>query len=102
MRDTPNTPPLTLTRARHIALKNGLHYPYTGNVHDAGGASTYCAQCNRRLIERDWYELGAWNLDETGACGNCGADCAGVFDGRPGEWGRRRQAVRLKDFARAL
>ena len=99
MRDIPNTPPQTLTRARQIALKNGLHYPYTGNVHDPAGASTYCSRCNRRLIERDWYELGVWNLDESAACANCGTVCDGVFDGPPGDWGRKRQAVRLKDFA---
>ena len=99
MLDTPNTPPMTLIRARQIALKNGLHYPYTGNIHDPSGASTYCAQCNRRLIERDWYELGAWNLDESGACNNCGAPCTGVFDGPPGDWGRKRQPVRLADYA---
>ena len=99
MRDTPATPPATLTRARQIALKNGIHYPYTGNVHDPAGASTYCANCDRRLIERDWYELGAWKLDGAAACENCGTVCAGVFDGRPGNWGRKRQAVRLSDFA---
>ncbi len=99
MLDTPATPPMTLTRARQIALKNGLHYAYTGNVHDPSGASTYCSQCNRRLIERDWYSLGAWNLDAQGACSNCGTVFAGVLDGKPGDCGRRRQAVRLKDFA---
>src|SRR4029077_16207391 len=35
MLDTPSTPPTTLTRARAIALKNGVRYAYTGNVHDA-------------------------------------------------------------------
>ena len=99
MLDTPSTPPATLTRARQIALKNGIHYPYTGNVHDPAGASTYCSTCNRRLIERDWYELGAWKLDAGAACVNCGTVCAGVFDGQPGNWGRKRQAVRLADFA---
>ena len=99
MLDKPNTPPATLTRARQIALKNGIRYPYTGNVHDPGGGSTYCHGCDRRLVGRDWYELIAWNLDGDGRCENCGTPCAGVFDGRPGAWGRRRAPVRLKDFA---
>ena len=34
MQDVPPTPAATLTRARDIALKAGLHYVYTGNVHD--------------------------------------------------------------------
>jgi len=39
MTDLPPTPAATLSRARQIALKNGLHYVYTGNVHDHGGRS---------------------------------------------------------------
>src|SRR6266851_5593349 len=34
MTDVPPTPPATLTRAREIALRHGLRYVYTGNVHD--------------------------------------------------------------------
>ncbi len=37
MQDVPPTPAATLTRARDIALKAGLHYVYTGNVHDTDG-----------------------------------------------------------------
>jgi pyruvate formate lyase activating enzyme len=95
MRDKPPTPPATLTRARDIALRNGLHYVYTGNVHDPAGASTYCPSCGTRVIERDWYELGEWKLDGAGACGKCGARIVGVFDGSPGKWGRARLPVRL-------
>src|SRR6185295_14803980 len=40
MTDIPATPASTLTRARKIALDEGLHYVYTGNVHDATGGST--------------------------------------------------------------
>ena len=40
--DVPPTPPATLTRARAIALGNGLHYVYTGNVHDVAGGTTSC------------------------------------------------------------
>jgi pyruvate formate lyase activating enzyme len=94
MRDRPHTPPATLTRARQIARANGLRYVYTGNVHDPDGQSTYCHACGQLLIERDWYELGAWNLVE-GRCGSCGERCAGVFEERPGSWGSRRLPVRL-------
>src|SRR5262249_15431916 len=65
MLDRPPTPPTTLTRARRIALANGLHYVYTGNVHDPSGGSTYCPQCGTCVIERDWYQLGAWQLNDT-------------------------------------
>src|SRR5262245_41193571 len=45
MTDRPPTPPRTLTRAREIALRNGLRYVYTGNVHDRSGGTTRCTSC---------------------------------------------------------
>ncbi len=97
MLDIPRTPASTLTRARQIALKNGIRYAYTGNVHDERGGSTYCHQCGERLIGRDWYRMTAWNLLD-GRCRKCGATCAGVFEERPGDWGPQRRPVRLANF----
>jgi pyruvate formate lyase activating enzyme len=98
MLDKPPTPPSTLTMARRIAVKNGIRYAYTGNVHDEEGGSTYCQQCGSKLIGRDWYVMTAWNLTDDGRCKVCGTACAGVFDGPPGRWGAKRLPVRLKDF----
>lgn len=95
MLDKPHTPPATLTRARKIALSKGLHYVYTGNVHDTEGGSTWCPGCGMRLIERDWYELGEWNL-RGDRCSSCGCKIAGRFEGSPGVWGARRAPVRLR------
>jgi pyruvate formate lyase activating enzyme len=100
MMDIPHTPPATLSRARDIAVKNGVRYAYTGNVHDERGGSTYCHGCGQKLIGRDWYTLTAWRLERDGRCQNCGTLCAGVFEGQPGSWGRRRQPVRLANFYR--
>jgi pyruvate formate lyase activating enzyme len=94
LRDRPSTPPATLTRARGIALENGLRHVYTGNVHDPEGQSTYCHACGSLLIERDWYELRAWNLVD-GRCRACGEPCPGVFESEPGSWGVRRLPVRI-------
>jgi pyruvate formate lyase activating enzyme len=99
MTDVPRTPPETLSRARRIAIEEGLRYAYTGNVHDADGGSTYCHGCGARVIERDWYTLGAWRLSDDGRCLECGTPCAGRFDGPPGAWGAKRRPVRLGDFA---
>ncbi|HEY4594799.1 MAG TPA: AmmeMemoRadiSam system radical SAM enzyme [Thermoanaerobaculia bacterium] len=99
MLDKPRTPASTLTRARRIALANGLRYAYTGNVHDEDGGSTACHVCGERLIGRDWFELTAWNLTPDGACASCGTPCAGRFQAAPGTWGSRRLPVRLRDFA---
>ena len=99
MRDKPDTPRETLAMARQIALKNGVRYAYTGNVHDKARQSTYCHNCGQRLIGRDWYELSQWNLTGHGACTACGTRCAGVFEDQPGVWGRKRAPIKLKDFA---
>jgi pyruvate formate lyase activating enzyme len=99
LRDRPPTPGTTLSRARKIAIGNGVRYAYTGNVHDAAGGSTYCHHCGDLLIGRDWYVLSGWNLDAHGNCKFCGTPCAGVFEPHPGTWGARRQPVRLSNFA---
>lgn len=95
MMDKPPTPPATLARAREIALRNGVRYAYTGNVHDEAGGSTYCHACGETLIGRDWYVLTDWNLTEDGACRSCGTPCPGVLEPEPGTWGAKRQPVRL-------
>ncbi|MCH7686500.1 MAG: AmmeMemoRadiSam system radical SAM enzyme [Planctomycetes bacterium] len=99
MLDKPRTPPQTLSRARQIAIKNGVRHAYTGNVHDGEGGSTYCHGCGKRLIGRDWYILTDWNLNDLGRCQFCDTPLVGVFDGPPGDWGRKRIPVRLSDFA---
>ncbi|NOT11776.1 MAG: AmmeMemoRadiSam system radical SAM enzyme [Methylococcaceae bacterium] len=93
MRDKPRTPIQSLLKARQIALKNGLHHAYVGNVHDKSAASTYCSGCGHVLIGRDWYELSEWNLTDAGCCRFCGTRCAGIFSDRPGQWGAKRKSV---------
>ena len=98
MMDTPSTPPATLTRARQIAMDNGVRYAFTGNVHDEGGESTYCHQCGKKLIGRDWYVLTEWNLDNNGCCPDCGTECAGRFEAKPGDWGARRLPIQMSSY----
>jgi pyruvate formate lyase activating enzyme len=95
MLDVPATSASTLTRAREIAMRNGVRYAYTGNVHDLQGGSTICHGCGQALIARDWYVLEAWNLTADGCCPECGTPCSGVFEGSPGTWGARRLPVRI-------
>ena len=96
MTDRPPTPPETLTRARSIAMGNGVRYAYTGNVHDGAGQSTFCHTCGARVIERDWYRIGRYALDDRGHCGPCGATVPGIFDGPRGEWDASRRPVVLR------
>lgn len=89
MKDIPATPASTLTRARQIALDNGVNFVYTGNVHDSIGSSTYCPNCKKCVIERDWYQLGEWHL-RNGSCAQCGTRIPGHFESNPGQFGSRR------------
>lgn len=92
LQDIPATPPATLKRAREQALKAGLKHVYTGNTHDQSGQSTYCPQCKRCLIERDWFTLGRYEIKD-GCCQHCGEKIAGVYENKPGNWGARRMPV---------
>ena len=96
MMDYERTPPATLQRARRQALSAGIRYPYVGNIHDVAGQSTYCPNCKALLIERDWYQLGHHGLSGN-QCHQCGATIPGVFEDRPGNWGAKRQPIRISE-----
>jgi pyruvate formate lyase activating enzyme len=102
MRDKGATSPQTVIRAWQIARKNGVHHAYTGNITHKQTGSTYCHGCGQLLIGRDWHELSDWHLTQSGHCSNCGTVCAGVFEEKPGHWGRRRQPVRLGNVSAAV
>jgi pyruvate formate lyase activating enzyme len=95
----PATPAATLTRARRIAVANGVRYAYTGNVHDEAGGSTPCHACGEVVIGRDWYVLTRWHLTADGRCRTCGAPCAGFLEAEPGRWGAARRPVDPRAFA---
>ena len=97
MTDIPATPAATLERARRIAQRRGLHYVYTGNVHDPEGGTTYCPHCGKALIVRDWYQLLDYRVSADGHCSECGGAVAGrfqAFDIKQ-QFGSRRIPVRL-------
>ena len=98
MTDVPATPAATLTRARDIALRAGLHYVYTGNVHDTEGGTTYCPSCRAPLIVRDWYRIEDHRLTADGHCPDCGTQIAGRFDRftLADQFGNRRVPIALR------
>ncbi|MDA8362573.1 MAG: AmmeMemoRadiSam system radical SAM enzyme [Gammaproteobacteria bacterium] len=96
MTDVPPTPPRTLRRARDIALRAGLRYVYTGNVHDPAGAATYCPGCHAPLIERDWYDITRYGIDPAGRCRACGTAVAGRFGKYSGHFGNRRIPLAIR------
>jgi pyruvate formate lyase activating enzyme len=93
--DVPATPPPTLARARRIAMDAGLRYVYTGNVHDKAGDTTLCPGCGKPVIERDWYRILGYEVDNAGHCRHCGTAIAGRFGvfGKP--FGPRRIPVHI-------
>ena len=95
MPDIPATPPATLVRARDIALKHGLRYVYTGNVHNKEGDTTFCPECHSVLIERDWYQINQYRLSEDGHCPDCGSALAGRFEKKAGDFGARRIPIAI-------
>jgi pyruvate formate lyase activating enzyme len=99
MTDIPATPAATLTRARTLALEEGLHYVYTGNVHDAAGGATYCTGCKTPLIVRDWHRIEDYRLTPEGACPDCGTIVPGRFETFSRQFGRRRIPLFLRDEA---
>jgi AmmeMemoRadiSam system radical SAM enzyme len=92
MMDCPRTLPATLFEARAIAMECGLRYVYTGNIFDLSRQSTYCPNCRQRLIERNWFDVGAYHI-RAGQCGFCQTPIAGHFEDTPGGWGAQRMPV---------
>lgn len=99
MLDTPATPPSTVQRACNIARGHGMRYVYCGNISDVDNDTTYCCRCHRPLIQRDYYNIESWNLDNNANCTHCGTPLPGVFEDHQGHWGRQRKVVHLEDYA---
>jgi pyruvate formate lyase activating enzyme len=68
----PITPYETLVRNRKIALEEGVHYVYVGNVPGTDYESTYCPSCGRKVVGREGYSITDWNLNDQMECKFCG------------------------------
>ena len=95
MMDIPPTPPRTLSHARDIALRAGLRYVYTGNVHDTRGGTTHCPNCRATLIVRDWYRIDDYRLTPDGRCPDCRASLPGRFERFTQAFGNHRIPVAI-------
>jgi pyruvate formate lyase activating enzyme len=74
----PPTPVSTLERAREIAMRQGVHFAYVGNVPGHPGNHTYCPGCGSVVIERDGFLVAAIHLKD-GRCNHCGRAIPGVW-----------------------
>lgn len=89
------TAPATVRRARAIAQEAGLHYVYTGNIHDVEGGSTWCTGCGAELVRRDWHEVSAYRISPTHRCSVCSRHVPGRFGHFDKPFGRRRIPIRM-------
>jgi pyruvate formate lyase activating enzyme len=95
MLDKSATPAATVRHARRIAIDEGLHYVYTGNIHDADGGATLCPGCGGKLVERDWHDVGGYRITPASRCADCGTHVAGRFGAFSKAFGRRRIPVAI-------
>jgi pyruvate formate lyase activating enzyme len=78
LKNLPPTPVATLETARRIALAEGLHFVYVGNVPGHEGENTYCPKCRTAVIERAGFEIRANRL-VGGACPKCRTPIPGLW-----------------------
>lgn len=96
MQNVPPTPPKTVLQAREIGLKNGLYYVYVGNIYSTEGTNTHCHHCHKCIIERDYYNVLNYKLDNEGKCQFCKTPCHGIFEKTMGSWSGFRQPVHIE------
>lgn len=73
MTDRPHTPLESLERAYQIAKKEGVHYPYLGNVPGHRWENTYCHSCGDLLIKRYGFDVVRYKIVNK-KCPSCGQE----------------------------
>jgi len=68
----PPTNVETLERAHNMARKEGVAYPYLGNVQGHKYENTYCPKCGDMLIQRFGYTIAQYKVTEDKKCTKCG------------------------------
>ncbi len=74
----PSTPVTKLEEAHQIALEEGIHYPYIGNVPGHPADNTYCHNCGEMIIQRLGFAV-LENHVVDGRCAYCGQTIPGVW-----------------------
>ncbi len=74
----PPTPVSTLSRARAIAMDEGLPFTYVAKVTGHEGENTFCPSCGEKVIERLGFVIEAVRMN-SGACASCGARIGGLW-----------------------
>lgn len=75
----PATPIGTLSKAREIALSEGIKYVYIGNVPGLESQNTFCPKCRDLVVERRGFSVLQNNLVK-GCCTKCGERIPGIWE----------------------
>ena len=78
IKNLPPTPISTLQALRRVALEEGLHYVYTGNIPGDEGENTFCPSCRTTLIRRRGFAVET-NEIKGGKCPNCQNPVPGIW-----------------------
>jgi len=78
VKNLPPTPISTLERSHRIALEEGIHFAYIGNVPGHEAENTYCPRCQKIVIQRVGYQIKKVEL-EKGQCKFCRQPIPGIW-----------------------
>lgn len=78
LKNLPVTPVATLDMARRVAMEEGLHFAYVGNVWGHEGENTFCPACGKPVVKRVGFKVLEINLQQ-GSCASCGKQIPGVW-----------------------
>ena len=78
IKNLPQTPISTLEKVRDIALREGIHYVYIGNVPGHKAENTFCPQCKNIVIQRIGYQIKKIEL-KRGHCKFCNHLIPGIW-----------------------
>jgi pyruvate formate lyase activating enzyme len=78
LKNLPVTPVETLDMARRVAMEEGLHFVYVGNVWGHEGENTFCPGCGKPVIRRVGFKILEVNLKGS-SCASCGRMIPGVW-----------------------
>lgn len=78
MKDIKETPEQKLLEAYNLGKEAGLNFVYAGNIYNEKLQSTYCPNCKKLLIERDWGYVKVVHSNK-GICEYCSYKLPGIW-----------------------
>jgi pyruvate formate lyase activating enzyme len=78
IKNLPPTPLSTLEKLREVAVAEGLHYVYIGNVPGHEAENTFCPGCKKIMLQRNGYQIEKIEL-KGGKCPFCQTRIPGIW-----------------------